>query len=285
MTSDQSSSQKGAERLRSGVATARRAVDMASSVVDEVMAGLDEVTRRTVRVASTSVEEARRTMARPATGGSAAGSPSAGSAAAGPTLAGGSLLAGNTTTAGNPTTTAQGSGAATASSAGPELADQLLGLARQMISLATDTAARVLDVVAGPVERLVDPEARQDHEAWLSLGPVLRGNRGCGKFSVVDDSGNGATVWLTLDNPLASMTGTIPIGAVSFRLAGPDHANEPRTPADNKPPWSVNVPAGGSVDVEVEVRVPATQAPGTYLGIVRSPKVDSFHLVLEVQVT
>jgi hypothetical protein len=33
------------------------------------------------------------------------------------------------------------------------------------------------------------------------------------------------------------------------------------------------------------VRVPAHQAPGTYLGIVRSPDAEGFHLVLEVQVT
>jgi hypothetical protein len=180
--------------------------------------------------------------------------------------------------------------AAAADSAGPELAEQMLDLARQMMRLATDTAARVLDVVAGPIDRLLDPEARQDHEAWLALGPVRQGHTTRGSFAVVDDAGTGPMIRLTLTNPLASMGGVIPIDAISFSRpggGGPAAPAAPSSPAGvgAAAPWRVRVPAGGSADVEVEVRVPAHQAPGTYLGIVRSPDAEGFHLVLEVQVT
>jgi hypothetical protein len=88
-----------------------------------------------------------------------------------------------------------------------------------------------------------------------------------------------------MTNPMASMSGTIPIDTVSFKRTGPEHADAPAGAADSEPPWRVRVPAGESVRVQVEVRVPARQAPGTYLGIVRSPDAEDFHLVLEVQVT
>ncbi len=259
------SSRRGARRVRSGIDTARQAVEMASSVLDEVTAGMDEMTRRTIRAASASVGGPRRAAPGPSARPPA---PAPRSAAAAPTGS-----------------TGADHGGTAADSEGPELAEQLLDLARQMMRLATDTAGRVLDVVAGPVERLVDPEARQDHEAWLSLGPVRQGRVARGTFFVVDDAGTGPLIGLKLVNPLASMGGDIPIEAVSFRRPGKQFAHTPAGPATGDPPWRVRVPAGEAVEVEVEVDVPARQAPGTYLGIVRSPDADDFHLVLEVQVT
>jgi hypothetical protein len=161
-----------------------------------------------------------------------------------------------------------------------ELAGQVAQLAREVIRLATDTATRLLDVAIGPVERLIDPQAAQDRDTWLTLDAVKRGEHAVGTFVVVDEGGTGPEIVVELRNELASMSDTIPVEAVTFTqvMEGPPPAESPKD-------GTVCIPAGGEATVEVHVAVPDTTVPGTYLGIVRSPQIDGLHLVVEVRVT
>ena len=143
------SARQGAEHMRAGIDTARRAVELASSVLEEVTAGMNEVTRRAVRVAAASVGGVQR-------------------AAAASTQPPASPPTGQPATAPADASTTQCSTTTHPNCA--DLAYQMFDLARQMMRLATDTAGRVLDVVADSLTELPIPEPSRSESLICSTG-------------------------------------------------------------------------------------------------------------------
>jgi hypothetical protein len=147
-----------------------------------------------------------------------------------------------------------------------ELVGQVLDLAQHMVRVATDAASRLLEVGVGPVERLVQPDSHRHDDARLTLGPARGGQRVSGTFTLENASDHPSEIVLVLTNPLASLRGTIPIDRVVFE------------------PNPVRVPAHGTTDVEIRLKVPNSASAGQYLGIVRSDGVPDLSLILGVDV-
>ncbi len=147
-----------------------------------------------------------------------------------------------------------------------QLVGQVLDLAQHVVKIAADTSARLLEVGVGPIESFVDPDTHSRHEPRLTLKPVRDGHSVTGTFSLDNTSAHESPIKLVLTNPLASMRGTIPVNRVVFS------------------PNPANIPEHGSIDVEVEVKVPSSTPSGRYLGIVRSDEVTDLTLILAVDV-
>jgi hypothetical protein len=228
-----------------------------SSILEEVVAGFDEVAQRGVGVA--------RSMS-----GALDGS-------------------GRGTRSGSRKRRPAESGRAHVDSADGDLADQLLELTRQLLGLASGTAGRLLELAAGPIDQMLDPELEEQRDAWLSLEPVAPGETATGSFLVVEDNRTAITMRLVLPNPLAGMNSSLPEDAVWFWVADASLVKPRQSPPVTRgragEGFTVHVPRDGEVTVHVEVNVPLDTPSGSYVAIVRSPDVDGFYLVLEATVT
>ena len=145
-------------------------------------------------------------------------------------------------------------------------AGQIADLVWNVVTVVTYSVARMVEVVAGPIERLIDPDPTVHDDRWLLLGPVPVGGRATGSFSLLNSAPQDAEVGVLLSNPPANTSGVIPVDRVVFR------------------PQPATVPGGGAVEVAVSAQIPSSTVPGRYLGVVRSNEVPGLTLVLEIVV-
>ena len=145
-------------------------------------------------------------------------------------------------------------------------AGEIADLVWNVVTVATYSVARLVEVIAGPIERLIDPDPAVYDDQWLLLGPVPAGGRTTGSFSLLNSAPHDAEVGVLLSNPPANTSGSIPVDRVVFR------------------PQPATVPGGGAVDVAVSAHIPSSTSPGRYLGVVRSNQVPDLTLVLEIVV-
>ena len=124
----------------------------------------------------------------------------------------------------------------------------------------------MVEVVAGPIERLIDPDPTVNDDRWLLLGPVPAGGRTTGSFSLLNSAQQDAEVGVLLSNPPANTSGVIPVDRIVFH------------------PQPATVPGHGAAEVAVSAQIPSSTPPGRYLGVVRSNDVPSLTLVLEIVV-
>ncbi len=172
---------------RTGVTAATDAVEAATAVLEEVLAGFDTVTKRVSSVAAKSVD-------------AYSPQPKASDAK---------------DEAGQERANADGT---------DQLVGQVLDLAQHVVKIAADASARLLEVGVGPIESFVDPDTHSRHEPRLTLKPVRDGHTTRGTFSLDNTSAHESPIRLVLTNPLASMRGTIPVNRVIF---SPNPANVP----------------------------------------------------------
>jgi hypothetical protein len=145
-------------------------------------------------------------------------------------------------------------------------AGEIADLVWNVVTVATYSVARLVEVIAGPIERLIDPDPAVYDDQWLLLGPVPAGGRTTGSFSLLNSAPHDAEVGVLLSNPPANTSGSIPVDRVVFR------------------PQPANVPGNGAAEVAVSAHIPNSTSPGRYLGVVRSNEVPDLTLVLEIVV-
>ena len=145
-------------------------------------------------------------------------------------------------------------------------AGQIADLVWNVVTVATYSVARMVEVVAGPIERLIDPDPTVNDDRWLLLGPVPAGGRTTGSFSLLNSAQQDAEVGVLLSNPPANTSGVIPVDRIVFH------------------PQPATVPGDGAAEVAVSAQIPSSTPPGRYLGVVRSNDVPSLTLVLEIVV-
>ncbi len=145
-------------------------------------------------------------------------------------------------------------------------AGAIADLVWNVVTVVTYSVARMVEVVAGPIERLIDPDPTVYDDQWLLLGPVPAGGRTTGSFSLLNSAPHDAEVGVLLSNPPANTSGVIPVDRVVFR------------------PQPATVPGDGAVEVAVSAQIPSSTPPGRYLGVVRSNEVPNLTLVLEIVV-
>ncbi len=229
---------------QTGIDTAGEVVGAARSILDEMMAGFNLVAERGTSAAGKTVNAYTRRVSE------STGMPN-----------------NSGDTPGSRTGDQQGDAAGPASSAESErLVGQVIELAQQVVKVAADASARLLEVGVGPVERFVAPDSRAHDDARLVIGPVSPGHKATGTFELDNMAAHQSSIRLVLTNPLASMRGSIPLARVAFS------------------PNPVEIAENASHKVEVVVSVPSTTPPGRYLGIVRCDEVADLTLVLGVDV-
>jgi hypothetical protein len=244
----------GTEALRVGVDSATEIAEIGFSVVEELMAGFDTVARRGSNAVVASVDKAKDAAARVTGGDDRRRSTDDGR----PSTDDGRPSADDADREQPSRQTADDVG---------ELIGQALDLAQHALRVATDAAARVLEVGIGPVEQLVDPKGhRRADDARIDLGNVQPGRRVSGEFELTSTADHDIEVTLGLINPLAGMRGTIGIDQVTLD------------------PLRVTVPAHGERSVQVTVDVPASTPAGRYLGIVRADSVPDLAVVVSIDV-
>jgi hypothetical protein len=145
-------------------------------------------------------------------------------------------------------------------------AGEIADLVWNVVTVVTYSVARLVEVIAGPIERLIDPDPAVYDDQWLLLGPVPAGGRTTGSFSLLNSAQHDAEVGVLLSNPPANTSGVIPVDRVVFR------------------PQPATVPGNGTVEVAVSAQIPSSTSPGRYLGVVRSNEVPDLTLVLEIVV-
>ncbi len=145
-------------------------------------------------------------------------------------------------------------------------AGEIADLVWNAVTVVTYSVARMVEVFAGPIERLIDPDPTVYDDQWLLLGPVPAGGRTTGSFSLVNSAPHDAEVGVLLSNPPANTSAVIPVDRVVFR------------------PQPATVPGAGAVEVAVSAQIPSSTPPGRYLGVVRSNEVPNLTLVLEIVV-
>jgi hypothetical protein len=149
---------------------------------------------------------------------------------------------------------------------GSGTAGQLVNLVFGFSQVFTYGMFRLLEMLAGPLEQLIEPDTTIHNDAHLALGPVEAGGRVEGTFNLENAGAFDAEVSVVLPNPLASVRGHIAADRIVFT------------------PNPKSVPANGSAEVRVQVNVPTSTAPGNYLGIVRSDEIPGLVLILGVEV-
>jgi hypothetical protein len=130
----------------------------------------------------------------------------------------------------------------------------------------TETAARLLEVGAGPLESVINAQASGHDQLRVALS-AKRGEHASQSFRLQNTGEGPVSLSFRQVNPLASTKGQISLRSVTFT------------------PVTARIPAGESKDVKVTVSVPRQTAQGSYFGLVRSDNAPGLVVVLEVDVT
>jgi hypothetical protein len=153
-----------------------------------------------------------------------------------------------------------------ASSEQQKTVEQLIDLFFEVGRSLTETAARLFEVGAGPLESVMSAEAATHDQVRVVLS-AKRGQRATGSFRLQNTGEAAVSVTFKQINPLASTKGQISLRSVTFT------------------PVTARIAAGRTRDVKITVSVPRHTTQGTYFGLIRSDDAPGLVVILEVDVT